>query len=1168
MTKTAFEFADHLFPQPFRNQTGKPSPGAHKWQRRFTKILVMKLAIFLLTAALFQAHGNLVAQNVTLSGKSITLKQVFDAIEKQTDFVVFSNESFLKNAKPVSITVHNVPVTELLELVLKDQPLQYSIKFNTIYLSPRAEVKPIVPDLFQIPAPPLIIKGLLQSKGGELLSGASIRVKQSGHGAITDGRGVFQVKTDVDNPIVQITMVGYEMVEAQLIKKGEGYEVTKLKGGSISLDNGVAGTVSLHVVMKKAESILDETQITAYGKTSRRLATGNIGTVKADEIERQPVMTALDALIGKVPGVIINPVSGNAASPVQVTIRGRNSINPNAIADPLYVIDGIPMTTLNASQFTMPLTTGSVQAGMTNTIGENPLLSINPRDIESIDILKDADATAIYGSRGANGVILITTKRGKPGPARFNLRVNQGIKMLERYPKLMNTEEYLAVRREALKNDGIVPDEFNAPDLKRWDPEKYTDWQRKFVGTGSVTTIDASVSGGNLQMNYGIMANYTTQKEIMNNGGRNERAGLRTTFGHSSLDRKFEFSISNNLAITNVNAFNATGLGAMSPNAPDVFDSKGEFNFVPYRGRTSSQFPTAFANLRKPSESNTFSLQSNINLKYEIIKGLNISANAGYQFAQNKNAKYDPESTMDPAYFPYSLAFYGNTTNKNWQVEPQLQYNTFIGKGNLSVQLIANMQSVVTSSENIIGMMFPNDAMMKSYNNALSKTFTERLKEYKYISASTIVRYAWDNKYIINLSARRDGSSRFGPGKQFGNFGSVGLAWIASDEKWMKQLLPSWMSFLKFRGSYGITGNDGIGDYEYLSRWGRELPGDFRQIFSYNGTESFHVISPLNQQFQWESTSKSELAVHTGFWNNRVNIDFVYYSNLTKDQLTTIPTPVYTGFPKALSNWQAEIRNSGIELDLRARLIDTKEWGLNLNFNIARNRNKLLDFPNLESSSYNGMIRKGYSTSTEFVLNYIGIDPMTGMYTFEDRNKDGRITATGNRFPLSDIDDRYIAIETQPKYTGGFGININYRSLYLFTSFEFMNRYRPDPYLTTTLGGMTNSVLPEEVKNNHWRQPGDQVKYPKYTTGDLGPIRSSNAYYVNGAFMRMTNLSLSWQLPQAWTKKMKMKDAQLAIQTQNLFTVSAYPGIDPTILYAYNATPIPRTISTTISINF
>ena len=1141
MQKTAFD-----------SGTAKPfSDCPPQRYRGLTKtLLVVKLTILLTVVAFFQVHASgTMAQTVTISGKDLTLKQVFSAIEKQTDYVLLNTKGTFDGTKPVSLTVHKMPLREFLDFLLKEEQLEYEIQGKTILLSRKVMPEAIVtkppavfPDLFPDKE---LITGFVRNEQNRPFSGVSVVVKRTRKGTITDAAGRFSVQAE-QGDILIISYVGYSDQEVK-----------------------ITGT-NVMVSLKVSPSILDETQVTAYGKTSRRLATGNIGTVKADELERQPVATVLEALIGRVPGLNIQQTSGNSAAPMRVTIRGINTISQNAVTDPLYVIDGIPFITLNVSDITgnLPISMGAVQGGLPNVRGENPLLSINPMDIESVSVLKDADATSIYGSRGANGVILITTKKPKTGPTSFRLSVNQGTTFNSRYPKLLNTQEYLAMRREAFRNDGIIPDASNAPDLVRWDTTKYTDWQRLFVGTGSVTTVNAGISGGMSQTSYAVSVKYDTRKELMNNGGKNHGGTLFTSLNHTSNDQKFGFSFSNNLSLTEVNASLLGDLGTLAPNAPDIYNEKGEFNFEPYRVNNGSLFK--FSNLKKPSVSNTFALQNSMNFRYEVIRGLTISTNAGYRFTHNTNANYSPQAANDPVLEGYSSAIYGETVNKDWTVEPQIRYNTFIGKGNLTVQLIGNLQTVSTRSETIQAQEFPNDALLKSYNNALRKTFVENFRQRKTVSGAFIVRYALDNKYVININARRDGSSHFGPGKQFGNFASAGLAWIASDEKWLRQIMPSWFSFFKLRSSYGITGSDNIQDYEYLSRWSKsDRLGSTRTLFRYNGLDAFHVIKPMNQQFQWESTTQSELGISMAFLESRISLELSFYRKVTDNQLTDLPMPILTGFPSVIANSEAKVANKGIEIALSASLINTKDWRLDFGFNLGSNSNKLLAFPNLERSSYRERLRIGESLTSQYFLKFTGIDPLTGNGTYEDRNKDGVITVGSGNFPLSDIDDRYIPVDfSAPRFSGGFNIDASYKSLSVSANFSLVNRRIAHPYLVMVPGQQMNIAIPDEVKNNHWQKPGDQAKYPRYSTTGASISRSSDANFVNGSYLRMTNMAVAYKLPAKWISKIRMKDAGFSIKTQNLFTISPFKGVNPDLESGIFVTPLPTTIATSISLNF
>ncbi len=1132
---------------------------------RFMKLLSLLLFIVCMTVA-----AQPKAQTVSLSLNNASLLEVFSAVKKQTGFEVAGNLSILKKTHPVTVSVKNMPLEEFLQMLLRDQPLTYRLDGQNIFLVERPVNKQKeIQELLTPPATDLVGR-LLSIATGEPVISASIQVKGEKKGVSTDKSGRFSMPGIPDDAILVITSIGFQKLELSVAKlrsmtDGSSYS----EGRNLVRKTGQEYIFFLSV----ADVVLEETVITAYGKTTKRLVTGNISTVKGEDIQRQPVMTVLEALVGRVPGMVVTQTSGNGAAPVNVVIRGRNTINPNGFTDPLYVIDGVPLTFLPATLSTSLASAnpGAVQAGLSLTNGENPLLSINPMDIERVDVLKDADATAIYGSRGANGVILITTKKAKTGLTSFNIRISNGTKFNQRYPKMLNTQEYLAIRREALRNDGIAADVYSAPDLVLWDQNKYTDWQRQLIGVGNTLDMNMSVGGGTPQTSYNLSGGYGTTKEIMNNGGKNQRGTLRTTVSHSGVNQKFKLNFGNNIAFTNVKASPPGDLNTIPPNAPDIYNEKGEFNFIPYRGRTTSLFP--FSGLKITSESKTYAMQTNLNLSFQPVKGLVLSTAGGFNLSHNENIYIFPKAAKDTFYSSFPGAYYGRSTQTEFNIEPQIAYNTNIGKGNFSVQLIGTYQSITTRAETIQGSNYSNDALMKSYNNAGTKTISEGYKQYKYASTAAILKYVWDNKYVLNLNAKRDGSSRFGPGRQFGNFASAGAAWIASDEAWMQEILPSWVSFVKFRGSVGTTGSDQIGDYEYLSRWGTGISAlSPVSLLKYNGMDAFNVLSPLNQEFQWESTWKSELAANLAFLDNRLSVDISVYRNIASNQLTQVSTPLYTGFDFTTMNWQAKIANTGVELELRADLIQKKNMNLSMNFMISRNKNRLVDFPGIENSQYKNNLKVGQSLNSEYLLHYTGIDPMTGAYTFEDRNKDGIVNAPVTLIPVQDNDDRYVVIDRTEKYTGSMGLNFGYKNFSLYTTFVFVNRVRLDPYLNAIVGGMYNMSLPAERLTDHWRNPGDIAKYPRYTTVgtniNITQYIRSDAKYVNGSYMRMGNLSLAYRLPQNWCKKAGLKGVTLGVNSNNLFTITSYKGLDPEVANAFNGTPIPRTITANIQFTF
>ncbi|HVK49434.1 MAG TPA: TonB-dependent receptor plug domain-containing protein, partial [Pseudobacter sp.] len=601
----------------------------------------MKLTALLMTVLFLQVHAAGTAQNVTISGKEIPLKTVFTAIKQQTGYGIFYNKEILQNTRPVTLSAYNMPLQELLQLVFRDQPVSFTIQEKTIILSQR-ETAPVVFERLMVDVPSA--SGRIMDMDDQGLTNVSIRIRGTRKGTTSGSGGNFSIEVK-EGEVLDISAVGFAPISLRL--KGDMFQVVSLEKsvtrnmqpdstGKIRTSQLlVANKENVYIKLERSSSQLDEVVIIPYGQTSKRFSTGNVTSIKAKEIERQPVMNVLQALEGKVPGMTITSLSGNSAAPVKVEIRGRSSINPGALVEPLYIINGVPLTTLEIGPYTKrgDVSTGAIQSGRVNTPGESPLLFLNPRDIESVEVMKDADATAIYGSRGANGVILITTKKAKSGPSRFTMSINNGLTMMSRKMKMMNTEEYLAVRREAYRNDRLEPEKFLAPDLTIWDQTRYTDWQRELIGTGNLLTLNARLSGGVAGTSYSLSANYRTRKEIMNNGGKNNVGGLQLNINHTGLNQKLSVDVSSSLSLIDVNAYTVTEVSFLPPNAPAIYDENGDFNWEPWRGQNQSNFP--LAGLKRPSESKTTNLNTSVNIRYELFRGLTASTIVGYNVTQN-----------------------------------------------------------------------------------------------------------------------------------------------------------------------------------------------------------------------------------------------------------------------------------------------------------------------------------------------------------------------------------------------------------------------------------------------------------------------------------------------------------------------------------------------------
>ncbi|TCC91055.1 SusC/RagA family TonB-linked outer membrane protein [Pedobacter hiemivivus] len=1083
---------------------------------------------------------------ITLSLKNVPLEKVLAQIKKQTGITFAYNKEVLKTAGKLSVQAEKADLETVLKACFQNTTINYTIFEKTVVLSNKNDDNGNITtdgSFFSKGA----VHGFVYDSNKKNLSGASVIIKRTHLGSMTNAKGEFRIQNVRTNDTLSISFIGYNTQNVP-----------------------VQGRTDISVLMMETKNDLDGVMVQAYGITSKRLATGNISRVTAEEIAKQPVMNPLLALQGRVPGLVISQNNGNASAPVKVEIRGRNSVNQNFSSEPLFIIDGIPLTVLDVKHAprTNGVSPGFAQGGFSPIGGQSPLFNINPKDIESIEVLKDGDATAIYGSRAANGVILITTKRAKPGKTTFNMDLTQGITDVPPYPRMMNTREYLAMRREAFKNDGIQPTAANAPDLVLWDTTRYTNWQKELLGTGSMTSVSAGLSGGDARTTFGINTNYTEQADQMARSGANQRATIAFNAFHRSLDQKLAVTLFASYAFSKVDAIiDPANIFSLPPNAPPIFNSKGKPNYAEWNSaRAIISYPFSYIFEQGLAKNNL--LTSGLNINYELIKGISLSVNAGYNNALNSNNFFNPIASQNPLDNPIGGAIFGKTNNSNWNIEPQLTYSGFISKGNLSVLVAGSLQNTNTSASTINSNGYTSDALLKSVNNATYIRLFEASSLYKYTAVFGRINYNWENKYILNLNVRRDGSSRFALDRQFGNFGSLGLAWIASEEKWMKKILPSAFSFVKFRGSYALTGSDKIGDYEYLSQWSAIDPAYNALLHKYDGIGALIPIHAVNQQYRWESNKQLEGAMSLGFLKDRISLDVAYYRKRAGNQLTLQQTPIHSGFSVVRVNSTANVQNSGLDLSFSAKLIEKKDMNWSVSFNIGANQNKLLSYPGLEFTPDARIYSIGKSLSVRHLLHYIGIDPQTGTYSYEDYDKNGEIRSPYNAsFGTTPGDDRMIEQDGNQNYSGGINSNFGYKNFSLSLGFDFTRQSRGTPFLHIIPGSMLNLYLPEEVRNNRWQKPGDIAKYPRYSVTSPNTLEDSDGAYTDASYLRLNNVSLSYALPAKLVKKAGMQSCAFSFNIQNIFTLTRYKGIDPTVDVSSNV-PNPRLFTTSLSFNF
>jgi TonB-dependent starch-binding outer membrane protein SusC len=1090
--------------------------------RHHQMLLTMKLTVFLLTVALIQVQAGAFSQNVTISGKDLPLKAVFKTIKAQTGYTFFYNNELLKEAKPVTIDVKDAPLEDVLRLCFEGQTLGYDVQNKTVFVTKRVGVldpTPAPQSRDSLPKTPREVEGIVVNENGQPLSGASVMVKATGKMALTNEKGEFKLLDVSSNSFLTVTYVGYSAKQISF-KQGSKVEVR----------------------LSQAVNQLDQVQIVAYGTTTDRLNTGDITTVTSTTIEKQPVDNPLEAIQGRVPGLYINQSTGLPGSAFSVQVMGRNSVvNGN---DPLYVVDGVPYPSELVQGIGSILGTPSGSMSAQAQSYGNPLSFINPADIESISVLKDAAATAIWGSRGANGVVLITTKRGKPGKLQVTLNAYTGGAVVPHFLPLMNTQQYLEMRNEADVNDGVTPNLSNAPDLVDWDTTRYTNWQKMLLGgTAQYTDVQGNVSGGNINTQYLFGGGYHKEGTVFPGNFSDQRGSFHASVNTASDDQRFKMSFSANYLYDNNYLVDLTSqIASLPPDAPPPFNPNGTLNWADVNGTytwPSTQNP--YALLLTPYSGITTNLVANSLVSYEVLSGLSVKCNLGYTDLHVNETIVGPTTASDPTFdAPASTEFFTSAI-RSWIVEPQLAYERHIAQGKLEALVGSTFTQNNTTGQEIFAYGFPSNALLNDVQAASNVSIASVTNlVYKYNAAFGRVNYNWGDNYLVNLTARRDGSSRFGPANQFHDFAAAGAGWIFSNEPFF-QKGKTILSYGKLRASYGTTGSDQIGDYKFLSLYSSS------SALPYSGSSGISSTSLYNPNLAWEETKKMEGGVDLGFWKDRVLLKGAYYRTMTSNQLVNYALSSVTGFTSISSNLAAKVQNVGTELTVTSTNIKSRNFNWTTSLTLTIPRNKLVGFPNLATSSYSGTYVIGQPLTIFKAYKYAGVDPNTGIYEFQS----GKGGDTANP---SYATDRTALINTDPKVYGGFDNLFAYHGFQLDIFFYFMERQGRNLLYNDYYGtepGLEGFTQPVQVLDR-WQKPGDVKPFEMFSESTGAAynaytnVETSSQAFTNTSFIKLKNISLSYEVPGAWKNKMRIKDLVIYVRGQNLYTFTHhYYGYDP-----------------------
>jgi TonB-linked outer membrane protein, SusC/RagA family len=1176
MLKKALAFPTHVLK---RSTISTPAPctsflyGRNPLRKRHIVFLRMKLNALLLLLAFTQVNANTIAQEITLEGKNMPLEQVIGAIKKQTGFGVVYSKELLQKAKPLSFSARNMKLPEFLDLIFRNQPIKYKIEEKNIFLTYDQSLV-----LQQQPAashiqPLTRVRIKVTDSSGRALPGATVGVQGKQLSVAADNAGHAFLDLNAGD-VIRISYVGYETVIVKInrnhITNQEVKVILKL-----NLNNQVS---------------MKDVVVIGYGSLQKKDLTGSVGQVNTEDIEKAPVYTIEQSLAGRVAGLNVYSNQGQPGEEgTNVRIRGVGSITQDA--SPLYVIDGFATENFD-------------------------LASLNPEDIESINVLKDASATAIYGARGANGVIVIETKKGRPGKAVLNYSGSLGFQSVVKKIDVMDPYEFVKLEFE---RDPVVAEQRylrGAHTLEDYKNVKGISWQDQFFRTGNTNIHNISLRGGNAQTRYSVSGSlYNTDAIVVN-------TGLKKQQGRVSIDHTVNSKVT---AGVNIDYSHIRSFGQITAKIDDGYASSAlmysvwgyrpvtidffndEFDLNEFTEEIFDDAITSTTDYRiNPVQSakNTYRnrdiniMRSNAYVTYKITKDLTFKSTGSIYLSNRQLGQFYNSGTREGS--PLNTRnTYGQWGSMNfdksytWSNENTLTYTRKTGKSKMTLMGGMTLQEASAEGNNYTAIKVPNESLGISALGSGTPLRVNSSASYNTLN-SYFVRgdFNYNSRYLFTATFRADGSSKF-PQNKWGYFPSGAFAWRMSEEAFFPKTTV--IDDAKLRISYGVTGNNRIGDFSALS------PISINNSTSYsfgNETPSPVAVPGIgNPGLRWETNAQLDIGYDLSLFNRRVNIVVDYYQRKTTDLLLRANMPPTTGYATAYKNI-GSLRNEGFEFTLNTTNVSGKDFKWTSEFNISFNRNTVLKLADGEVKLLNRITPRWQSGYAEAILygttvgqsigNFVGYI-FEGLYQLEDFDKTpsggyvlkkDRPTVGTNVKPgyakyrdlnndgVIDGADQTVIGRGLPVHTGGFSNNFTYKnfSLNIFFQWSYGNQiYNANQLI---FEGSTYSGLNQWASfANRWTPENTSSNIP--VMGGVPQGYYSTRELSDGSYLRFKTVSLAYTLPKNLVKKAGFSGVSLVASAQNLFTITNYSGIDPEVStyhsnltpgFDYSAYPTSRTI--------
>ncbi|HYJ38169.1 MAG TPA: TonB-dependent receptor [Chitinophagaceae bacterium] len=950
------------------------------------------------------------------------------------------------------------------------------------------------------------------------LPGVSIKVKGSMIGTVSGTDGSFRMTIPASATTLLLTHVGYNDMEVPI------------------------GSGPLTITLKAGDKSLSEVIVVGYGTKIKREVTSSIAKVGSKEFQNLPLPSFESALQGRAAGVFINSGSGKLGQGLKIRVRGISSIS--ASQQPFVVIDGVPAITQALGSYTEP---------------DNPLATLNPDDIESIEVLKDAASAAIYGSRASNGVILVTTKSGKVGKTKINFGIYNGWSTPTKKQEFLDADQYRELFSIASENMGYVgADEFQAnTGTDDWNSTNNSNWADKAFQDGGITQYSLSISGGDARTKFLVSGSWNDQKGILLDNSLNRLNG-RINLDHSISNRlrlgaNLSLTKSENRRVSSDNAFtNPLQINALPPLHPIYLaDGTANPNTLYYNYLIDHEHASRNAT--------TYRSLSSIYGEYNILPNLTFRSQIGIDWINLQEEEYLGRETLDGA--PAGSAYNGQVTSSVITYTNTLNYRTSFGQRH-ALDGIAGIefQEGKTTDLDATGKGFPSNNFKKLVSATDIEDANSSGTEYAFVSYFARANYKLDDKYLIGVSIRADGSSRFGPDNRYGFFPAVSAGWIMSEENFLNQ--SKTVSFLKIRGSYGKTGNAEVGNFSSRS---------LVEATDYANVPGLVTSQIGVNDLSWESTNQLDFGIDFGFFNNRLTGEIDYFNKNTTDLLLNAPIPAILGFTNITKNI-GSMDNNGWEVVLNGNILrGDLTWTASVNVSTYRNEVTKLVSPVSPTSRTLGRLAVGSPYGEFFGKQYAGVDPDNGdaLYYMADG------TTTNSYSAAVDT----ILGDPNPDYYGGLNNHFSYKGFDLDIQCQFVkggDLYNIAGFFQSVNGDYFDNQTVDQM--NYWKKPGDVVSVPQPRLYDGNGAGKSSRWMQDGSYFRVKSVNLGYNLPRRILTRARIDNARIYVAASNLFTFTKYDGYDPEINTTYTGNinlghdfytpPQAKTISIGINVGF